>query len=129
MNEERTFVVADDSESMRNLLARILSGPSVRIVAAKDGREALEAGLALLPDLIILDQAMPRLGGVGAVKALREDERTRDIPVLLITGGADEEGGGRAADDWLAKPFELTEFLARVDRLVALGRRRRAAAV
>lgn len=126
--ETRTYVVADDLPAIRVILERTLTGPGVRVVSVKDGREAVEAGRLLAPDLVILDVCMPVLDGLRAAAELKKSARTREVPVLMITAGNGSEDDVKTGDDWLAKPFELTELHERVEKLVALGRRRRAAA-
>lgn len=126
--ETRTYVVADDMLAIRSILERALAGPGVNVISVRDGREAVIAGSRMVPDLVILDVCMPVLDGLRACAELKKSARTREVPVLMITAGQGSEDDFKAGDDWLAKPFELTELQQRVEKLVALGRRRRAAA-
>ncbi len=81
------------------------------------------------PDLVLSDMMMPRLDGAGLLKALRADERTRRLPVILLSARAGEEasvqGLEAGADDYLVKPFAARELLARVRAHVLLARERR----
>ena len=82
-----------------------------------------------LPDLVLTDVMMPELDGFGLLKALRGDERTRDIPVVLLSARAGEEssieGIDAGADDYLVKPFSARELHARVSSNLAMARARR----
>ncbi len=89
-----------------------------RVASAFDGEEGLSRARALTPDVVVSDVMMPRLDGVGLVRALRADPALAAVPVILLTALADEasllaglEGG---ADDYLAKPFSRRELQARV---------------
>src|SRR6185437_10289846 len=81
------------------------------------------------PDLVLSDAMMPRLDGFGLLKALRADERTRQLPIILLSARAGEEsaveGLGAGADDYLVKPFSARELLARVRSHLDLARQRR----
>jgi len=115
------LLVADDNADMRRYLERVLSR-QYRIVLAKDGAEALEQARTLHPDLILTDVMMPRMGGPDLLKAVREDRALCSTPVIFITARAGTEARieslDAGADDYLAKPFDENELLARVDNLI-----------
>jgi signal transduction histidine kinase/DNA-binding response OmpR family regulator len=121
---------ADDNADMREYVARLLGG-RFDVQAVGDGRAALEAARADPPDLVLADVMMPRLDGVGLLRALRADPRLREVPVILVSARAGEEakveGMAEGADDYLVKPFAARELIARVDAHVRLARERRAA--
>jgi signal transduction histidine kinase/DNA-binding response OmpR family regulator len=120
---------ADDNADMRSYVARLLSA-DYEVTAVPDGQAALEAALGNPPDLVLSDVMMPRLDGFGLLKGLRADERTRRLPVILLSARAGEEsaleGLDSGADDYLVKPFSARELLARVRTHVALARERQA---
>jgi signal transduction histidine kinase len=120
---------ADDNADMRSYVARLLSA-DYEVTAVADGQAALDAALADPPDLVLSDVMMPRLDGFGLLKGLRADERTRRMPVILLSARAGEEsaleGLDSGADDYLVKPFSARELLARVRTHVALARERHA---
>ena len=120
---------ADDNADMRSYVARLL-GVDYEVTAVADGQAALESALADPPDLVLSDVMMPRLDGFGLLKGLRADERTRRLPVILLSARAGEEsaleGLDSGADDYLVKPFSARELLARVRAHVALARERHA---
>ncbi|HEU4648133.1 MAG TPA: ATP-binding protein [Gemmatimonadales bacterium] len=124
------ILLADDNADMRDYVARLL-GARWRVTAVADGQAALEAALADPPDLVLSDVMMPRLDGFGLLRALRDDPRTRTLPVVLLSARAGEEATGEGlaagADDYLTKPFTARELLARVGAHLALAETRRAA--
>ncbi len=121
-------LVADDNADMREYLCRLLER-SYEVVAVADGQAALERIRNDLPDLILADVMMPRLDGFGLVAAVRADERTRTLPVILVSARAGEEsrieGLAAGADDYLIKPFSARELLARVGSQLELARLRK----
>ncbi len=122
------ILLADDNVDMRRYIERLLER-SYLVQAVADGAAALEVALADPPDLILSDVMMPRLDGFGLLKALRSDERTRRLPIILISARAGEEsaaeGLGTGADDYLVKPFSARELLARVRAHLELAQQRR----
>ncbi|HUA90027.1 MAG TPA: ATP-binding protein, partial [Steroidobacteraceae bacterium] len=122
------ILLADDNPDMRRYVARLLERfYEVRAVA--DGAAALESARAEPPDLVLSDAMMPRLDGFGLLRALRADERTRQLPVILLSARAGEEsaveGLDAGADDYLVKPFSARELLARVRAHLSLADQRR----
>jgi two-component system response regulator MprA len=118
---ERVLVVDDDAP-VRRMLERSLSAEGYAVEAAADGGGALAAVERSVPDLIILDVAMPGLDGLAVARRLRDAGLT--VPILMLTARdavaervAGLDAGG---DDYLVKPFEMDELVA---RLRALGRR------
>jgi signal transduction histidine kinase/class 3 adenylate cyclase len=115
------LIVADDNADMRRYLERVLSR-EYRIVLAKDGAEALAQARTLRPDLILTDVMMPRMSGPDLLKAVREDRALCSTPLIFITARAGTEARieslDAGADDYLAKPFDENELLARVDNLI-----------
>ncbi|HLT45799.1 MAG TPA: two-component regulator propeller domain-containing protein [Rubricoccaceae bacterium] len=119
-------LVADDNADMRAYVGRHLR-PRYRVVEAADGREALQKAREHLPDLVLSDVMMPVLDGLALLRALKADPETDFVPVVLLTARAAVEdrleGLHAEADDYLTKPFEVAELVARVENLIA-GRRR-----
>jgi len=122
------ILLADDNADMRRYIARLLER-HYAVEAVADGALALDSACANPPDLVLSDAMMPRLDGFGLLKALRADERTRQLPVILLSARAGEEsaveGLDAGADDYLVKPFSARELLARVRAHLALARERR----
>ncbi len=116
-------LVVDDNADMRGYLARILSN-RYRIILAKDGVEGMEQAKTFQPDLILTDLMMPRMSGHDLLKAVRADAGLRSIPVVFLTAraGIEErvESLEAGSDDYIAKPFDELEILARVNNLIRL---------
>ena len=121
-------LVADDNSDMRQYLSRLLS-EQYEVKTVADGQAALQAALKTPPDLIVSDVMMPVLDGFELLKALRGDEQTRTIPVILLSARAGEEsrveGLEAGADDYLIKPFSARELLARVSGRLEIARLQR----
>ena len=122
------IVLADDNADMRDYVRRLL-GRQYEVAVFPDGEQALSAVQADPPDLILSDVMMPALDGFGLLQAVREDPRTRTLPVILLSARAGEEarveGLEARADDYLTKPFSARELLARVGVHLELARVRR----
>jgi len=119
-------LVADDNADMREYVHRLLRVQGYSVITVADGVAALEQALANPPDLILTDIMMPKLDGTELIKALRADERTRTVPVILLSARAGQEarseGLEQGADDYLFKPFSARELLARVGATLGAAR-------
>jgi signal transduction histidine kinase len=118
---------ADDNADMRDYVRRLLGG-RYEVEAVADGQEAIEAARREAPDLVLADVMMPRLDGFGLLHELRADERTRALPVILLSARAGEEarieGLKAGADSYLVKPFSARELLAVVGAQIEMARMR-----
>jgi DNA-binding response OmpR family regulator len=116
--EGRVLVVEDDEE-IADVLRRSLRNEGYDVRTSGDGVEALDAAAAFTPDLVVLDLGLPRLDGVEVCRRLRAEG---DVPILMLTARAETEdrvdGLDSGADDYLVKPFERTELLARIRALL-----------
>jgi PAS domain S-box-containing protein len=121
-------LVVDDNADIRTYVSSLLAS-QYDVGTAVDGRDGLEQALADPPDLVLTDVMMPRLSGFGLLAALRGDPTTVDVPVVMLSARAGEEGtleGLEAgADDYLVKPFVARELMARVRANLELDRARR----
>lgn len=124
------IVVVDDSAEMRNYLRRVLA-PRWQVIAAEGGDAALAEIHRAPPDLVLTDIMMPGLDGFALLAAVRADERTRELPVIMVSarGGDEARAAGIAAgaSDYLVKPFSARELLTRVSSQLAAAAARRAA--
>ncbi len=118
------ILVADDDPAISSFFIQFLEGEGFHVATAHDGESALRAARELLPDLVVMDMAMPGMGGLEAIRALRRDEGLRDIPILVVSGALDD--AVPEADAMLAKPVEhaalvevIRELLARCARKTA----------
>jgi DNA-binding response OmpR family regulator len=115
-------LVADDDPDIVRFVEINLRLEGFQVVTARDGQEALTKALDLQPDVVLLDVLMPRIDGYTVCARLRADRRGAGIPVILLTANfitADREVARRAgADDFVVKPFDPCELMARVRALV-----------
>ena len=117
----KTILVVDDERHIVRLVQVNLERAGYEVTTAYDGVEAIEAVQSELPDMIILDVMMPRMDGFEALKKLRADDKTKDIPVIMLTAKAQDadifKGWSSGVDSYLTKPFNPRELLAFVDRI------------
>ena len=122
------MLVVDDNADMRDYIASLLAS-QYRVQTAPDGAVALELARANPPELVVTDVMMPNLDGFGLLAGLQADPATTDIPVIMVSARAGEdgtiEGLEAGADDYLVKPFAARELLARVHANIELDRARR----
>jgi DNA-binding response OmpR family regulator len=115
-------LVADDETDIVELVAIVLERAGYRVVTALEGATALELARERMPVLCILDGTMPRLAGFEVLEALREEDSTAGVPVLILTATVDEEREirrhGVVPDGFMKKPFDSDELLGEVARLV-----------
>jgi adenylate cyclase len=118
------ILIVDDEPFNLDLLEQELADQNYVTERAGDGVEALEKVEAFTPDVILLDYMMPRMNGIEVVKRLKQDERHKGIPVILLTAKGSQEDKARGldagADDYVVKPFEPVELLARVRSMVRI---------
>jgi len=119
-------LVVDDDTNITTLLARLMRKEGHEVTAVHDGVACLDAVSAQAPDLILLDVVLPRMDGFTVCRRLKQDPATRLTPVILITGVGDTEakmqGLEAGADDFLVKPVDTRELLARSRALIRLKR-------
>lgn len=116
------LLVVDDVKFISQMIAAVFERMGHHVETASDGVEALDKATALPPDLVVMDVAMPKLDGLEVTRRLRADERTRDLPILLVTSKSDPATLTAAAhagvDDHLPKPFETTALVTKASRLL-----------
>jgi two-component system response regulator RpaA len=116
------ILLIEDDGDMRELVAGYLEHSGFDVQKAEDGTKGQALALQYRPDLIVLDLMLPRVDGLTLCQRLRRDDRTSQIPIMMLTalGGTKDKVSGfnSGADDYLTKPFELEEFLARVKALL-----------
>ena len=116
------ILVIDDDSAISELVSINLEMAGYDVNPAKDGIKGQALAVQLQPDLIVLDLMLPKVDGFTVCQRLRRDDRTADIPILMLTalGQTQDkvEGFNAGADDYLTKPFEIEEMLARVRALL-----------
>jgi len=128
-NTDIYILVVDDTQTNREVMARILARKKYQNKLVASGAEALAAVAERLPDLILLDISMPGMNGYEVCEHLKADERTRHIPVMFISAHDETEDKLRAFHvggvDYITKPFKIEEVLARVETQVILATQRK----
>ncbi|HEY8578577.1 MAG TPA: response regulator [Beijerinckiaceae bacterium] len=116
-----TILTVDDSRTMRDMLRIALAGGGYDVVQAVDGLDAISVLETATPDLIITDINMPNLDGFGLIERLRQDERYRFTPIIVLTTESDAQKKARArsagASGWIVKPFDPIKLLDVVRRV------------
>lgn len=125
MGERRyTILVVDDNLDLLDLLSEGLS-PHFTIILAHDGEEGLSMFIQERPDCAVIDIKMPGIDGLQLVRALRGDPETSDIPLILLTAMAEEQGmlPGMAsgADRYLTKPVLPSELIPAIQEAIAIS--------
>lgn len=122
-----TILCIDDSQLVHSLVARALGPFDVRLLHAEDGMMGVHFAFNEAPELVLLDVKMPGLNGYEVLERLRGDQRTRSVPVLVVTSETVRENVTRllkfGVQDYIVKPFDEGVLLQRISRHVALHRR------
>jgi two-component system phosphate regulon response regulator PhoB len=113
-----TVLVAEDEGALITLLRYNLEREGYRVLEAQDGEEALLISAEEKPDLVLLDWMLPQLSGIEVCRRLRGRQETRNVPIIMLTARGEEgdriRGLDTGADDYMTKPFAMTELLARL---------------
>ena len=112
------ILIAEDDPTVRALIQMTLDSGVTEILEVEDGKAALTVAYEHLPELIFLDWSMPGSDGLAVCRALRDEPRTADIKIVMLTARADEEDRVEAfeagADDYITKPFSPVQLLDKV---------------
>jgi CheY-like chemotaxis protein len=126
MNPKPTqkILIADDEVYMLRLLEMTFKKGGYAVVSCRDGQEALAQAVSALPQLIVLDVMMPGLDGLGALRQLKGNPATRDIPVVVLSAKGHAltkvEAEQAGAVMFLAKPFSPNQLLSEVQKILGL---------
>lgn len=118
MKLKQTILIVDDEAPIRDMIRMRLESNHYRVIEAESSKQALVQLSQRFPDLILLDWMMPGESGIDFLKKLKQDDSTRDIPIIMLTAKAEEDnrvkGFDVGADDYVVKPFSLRELMARI---------------
>jgi len=119
-------LVVDDYADNREMYSAYLRFQGLEVVEAANGTEALEHAFARRPDLVVMDLSLPGVDGWQATRILKADVRTKDIPVIAVTGhalaGAPERAAEAGCDGFLTKPCLPEDLLREIQRMLEPGR-------
>ncbi len=112
----RRVLIIDDSPSVRRMVAMTLRGAGYEVTECADGQEALDALPTARPQVVITDQNMPRLDGLGFIRAFRARPEGRGVPVIVLStdseAGLKEQARAAGAIGWMTKPFDQQKLLS-----------------
>jgi len=117
MNAKRILIVEDNERNLK-LVRDLLEVKGYRVVAATSGEEALPLAQREPPDLVVMDIGLPGMDGIAALRALRADPRTQDVPVIAVTASVMQTERvtimQAGFDGYMGKPIDVRGFLALV---------------
>jgi two-component system chemotaxis response regulator CheY len=117
-----SILAVDDSASMRQMVSFTLKNAGYHVVEAVDGQDALDKANTRDFDLVLTDQNMPRMDGIGLTRKLREHAKFKNTPILILTTESSDEmkqaGRGAGATGWLVKPFDPNKLIEVIRKVV-----------
>jgi chemosensory pili system protein ChpA (sensor histidine kinase/response regulator) len=117
-------MIVDDSLTVRKITSRLLTRMGYQVVTAKDGVDAIEQLADLSPAVMLLDVEMPRMDGFELAKRLRQDSKTKELPIIMITSRTAEKHRNYALEmgvnEYLGKPFQEEELMGHLHRFAPL---------
>ena len=124
MADQKKILVIDDEEDMRKLLKMRLEQENFNVVTASDGNVGVKTAEEELPDLILMDIMMPKMDGYTCLKEIRKLPKTKNIPVLMLSGKEEEKVRDLFAfqkiSGYIEKPFELDDLVTKVKEILKL---------
>ncbi len=130
MKNKKVLVVDDENDSV-SFLEAILKEQGLDVISASDGEAGLNKARSESPDLVFLDVQMPKIDGFDVFKILRDDEKTKEIPIIMLTGIEEKIGIGFSKEDmkefyheepeeYLEKPIEPEKVISAVKRILEI---------
>jgi two-component system chemotaxis response regulator CheY len=118
----RSILAVDDSASMRKMVSFTLTGAGYHVVEAVDGQDAWEKAQTHSVDLVLTDQNMPNLDGLGLTRKLREHSKFKSVPILILTTESSDQmkqlGRAAGATGWLVKPFDPGRLIEVIQKVI-----------
>jgi two-component system cell cycle response regulator DivK len=113
---QKTVLYVEDNEFNRKIVRQLLVSTSYRLVEASDGEQGVATAIDTKPDVILMDVQLPNLSGLDATRQLRQEPKTAEIPIIIVTSfamsGDDVKAKEAGASAYLAKPYSPRELLA-----------------
>lgn len=124
----KKILIVEDDIALRQTLAEFLDAEDFSVITASDGEEGVHAAKSGMPNLILLDIILPKKNGYDVIKELREDEKTRDIPIILLTNLGSlsdiEKALALGATTYLVKgDYQLKEIVEKIKETLALSQK------
>ena len=117
---EKKILIVDDNQELIRVLQLLLK--DYELILAENGKQAVEMAFTLEPDLVLMDIIMPEMDGLQATRLIRQNPKTRSMPILAITAGVSngiqEECAESGCDDFIAKPFTIEQLAFRIENLL-----------
>lgn len=117
-----SILAVDDSASMRQMVSFTLKNAGYDVVEAVDGEDAFDKARGRDFDLVLTDQNMPRLDGIGLIRRLREHPKFKTTPILILTTESSDQmkqaGRAAGATGWLVKPFDPAKLIEVIRKVV-----------
>lgn len=114
----KKVLLVDDSNTVLMMEKMVLKKRAYEILTASNGEEGVERAIAEHPDVILMDVIMPKMNGFEAVRRLRQEEATKNIPVIMVTTRGEsanvETGFDSGCNDYITKPVDALELLAKL---------------
>jgi DNA-binding response OmpR family regulator len=122
MPGQKTILIIDDNPAVIEALQSHLTANGYDVISASDGREGLKKAQEEKPDLVLLDITMPRVNGYQICRELKQDPKTKNIKIIILSGNIQESdafwGKESGADDYVTKPFDNAELLKRIEDIL-----------
>ncbi len=117
-----SILAVDDSASMRQMVSFTLKNAGYDVVEAIDGQDAFDRAAKRDFDLVLTDQNMPRLDGIGLTRKLREQPKFKAVPILILTTESSDQmkqaGRAAGATGWLVKPFDPAKLIEVIRKVI-----------
>ena len=124
------ILYVEDNDDNAYMLSRRLSKRGYKVVISSDGKAGVEAAQSLLPDLILMDLNLPVMDGIAATRLLKSDDRTADIPIIVVSShvfpGERDSAIEAGCDEFETKPVQFKRLLGKIEQLTGSNIERRA---
>ena len=118
----KTILAVDDSGSLRQMVSFSLKAAGYDVIEAVDGQDGLDKAKKQTVDLVLTDQNMPRMDGLGLTRKLRENPRFKSTPILILTTESSDQmkqaGRAAGATGWLVKPFDPAKLIEIIGKVI-----------